>query len=855
MGFPWGLDFGNQNCVIAIARKGGIDVIDNEASSRKTPCMVGLGSRERALGQAAIAKINSNIKNTAFELKRLIGRRFDEADLQEDLKTLPFKVAKAEDGGLLVNLMYEKDGGECELKAFTPEQLLAMLFVNLKGTAEAHNKAASPDCVVSVPCWFTDAQRRAVLDASNIAGLNVLRLLNETAATALCWGLPKTMDLPEDSATPKHVLFVDMGHSCTQVCLVGFTKGKMSVLASAFDRNLGGRDVDMKILNFFAAQWKEKKKLNLHESPKAVLRLLAAIDKTKQQLSGYTSAAKLPVNVECLQDDHDFSSSLSTDELTELMTDLLVRLLEPCKKVVTDAKFNFDQIDVIEVVGSATRSPLITNALKDHFGKEPQRTMNSEEAVSKGCALMGAMLSPNFKVRDFAVADCSPYPISLSWSPSPTAETMEVEEAGEAAATGKGNVVFTEHNVLPSTKMLTFMRSATFDISAAYADDAKLAPGTPSSIGVSSISVAAAASGEASKVKVKVRLDTNGILSVDSAQSVEEIEVEDAKVEPKVEAAPATNGDAPMDDVPPAGDGAAAEPPSAEPAGQPPAEEAKPAEPEKKKKKLKKQDLVVINKAAFQLPATTIDTFKNEEYEMSVQDRQIHELQERKNDLESYIYSMRDRVSCGDLKEYMAQSDKDLFLPKLDEMENWLYDEEAETANKSTFVSKLDELKKFGEPCASRLREEEERPDAFKELDKAVTEYGNLAATTDAAYEHIDAQARAKVTACVDEVKAWMATMIDAQATKTKTDPIVCSCKDIYTKTDHVVYTCRPIMTKPKPKPVVKDEPKPEAPAADAAPADGPAPGDGAADGAAADVPAADAAGAKEPDAMDVGLD
>jgi heat shock 70kDa protein 4 len=240
MGFPWGLDFGNQNCVVAIARKGGIDVIDNEASSRKTPCMVGLGGKERALGQAAVAKINSNIKNTAFELKRLIGRRWDDADLQEDLKLFPFKVTKAPDGGILINLMYEKDGLECELKAFTPEQILGMLLVNLKGTAEAHNKAPSPDCVLSVPCWYTDSQRRAVLDAASIAGLNVLRLLNETAATALGWGLPRTMDLPEDSATPRHVLFFDMGHGSTQVCLVAFTKGKMTVLATAFDRNLGG---------------------------------------------------------------------------------------------------------------------------------------------------------------------------------------------------------------------------------------------------------------------------------------------------------------------------------------------------------------------------------------------------------------------------------------------------------------------------------------------------------------------------------------------------------------------------------------------------------------------------------------
>jgi heat shock protein 4 len=455
---------------------------------------------------------------------------------------------------------------------------------------------------------FTDAQRRAVLDASSIAGLNVLRLLNETAATALAWGLPKTMELPEDSATPKHVLFFDMGHSTTQVCLVAFSKSKMTVLASAFDRNLGGRDVDMKILNLFAAQWKEKRKLNIHESPKAVLRLITAIDKVKQQLSGYNSSVKLPVNVECLQDDYDFTSSLSTEELTELTEDLVARALEPCKKVVNDAKLSFDQIDTIEVVGSATRSPLITNALQSHFGKVPQRTLNSEEAVAKGCALMGAMMSPNFRVREFAVADCSPYPISLSWTSSGGAGAEKMDVDGAEASAGKGNVVFTEHNVLPSTKMLTFMRNAPFEISSSYADASSLSAGCSTTIGVSTIAVPASENGEATRVKVKVRLDINGILAVDSAQAVEEVEV-DEPVPSKVEAAPeaTTNGDVAMPDVPPAGDpGASPEAATAEPAGQPAAEEApKEAapEPQQKKKKLKKQDLAVVNKVTCAMNA------------------------------------------------------------------------------------------------------------------------------------------------------------------------------------------------------------------------------------------------------------
>jgi heat shock protein 4 len=524
-------------------------------------------------------------------------------------------------------------------------------------------------------------------------------------------------------------------------------------------------------------------------------------------------------------------------------------------QVVADAKVTFDQIDVIEVVGSATRSPLITNAIKEFFGKEPQRTLNAEESVCKGCALMGAMLSPNFKVRDFAVVDSTPYAIALSWSASPGAEKMDVE-GGEAPATGKGNVVFTEHNVLPSVKMLTFMRAATFDITAAYADESKLAPGASSSICNSVITVPPSASGEPTKIKVKVRLDINGVLSVDSAQAVEEVEEE----EPKVEPSPAAGGDAPMDDAPPPGGAPpAGDASGAEPAGQPPAEEAKEAkapEPVQKKKKLKKHDLVVANKATFQLPASVMETFKNEEYEMFTQDRQIRERQERMNDLESYIYSMRDRVAeGGNLSDYIEQADKDAFLKLLQETEDWLYTEEVETANKSLFISKLDDLKKFGEPPAERFREEEQRPDAYRELEKVLTEYSTLAATTDHAYEHIDAEARAKVMDCVNEVSTWMKTMKSTQEAKSKTEPAACLCKDIYSKKDHVAYTCRPIMNKPKPKPPPKEEPKkdaaqPETPPSDSAPGAGPAPADG-------DAPMKEETGGAPGggDGMDVGLD
>mmetsp|Transcript_42485 Transcript_42485/g.99740 ORF Transcript_42485/g.99740 Transcript_42485/m.99740 type:complete len:846 (+) Transcript_42485:150-2687(+) len=799
MGFPWGLDFGNQSCVVAIARKGGIDVIDNEASSRKTPCMVGLGGKERYTGEGAAAKITSNIKNTATQLKRLIGRRWADKDFQAELASAPFKMTEGPNGSVLINLMYEKEGSEPQMHQFTPEQLVGMLLVNLKNTAEAHNKSPSPDCVISVPCFFTDYQRRCMLDAAQIAGINVLRLLNETAATALCWGLPRSLELPDDGGNPTNALFFDMGHASTQVCIAAFTKSKMTVLATAFDRNLGGRDFDSALLDHFAAEWKTKTGLDLKSNPKCVFRMMTAIDKIKQQLSGYNAYTKLPVNIECLQDDRDFASFLDTDQLAELVKPLLERLLEPLKKVVSDAKLTFDAIHEIEMVGSATRSPLVLNAIRDHFGKEPKRTMNSEEAVSKGCALMAAMISPNFRVRDFQVQDSTPYSVALAWSGTAGGDSMEVE--------AKANEVFVQHNILPSVKMLTFMRTQPFDIGALYNHPETLVPGSEPAIGNFTISgIPAMADGSPAKVKVKVRLDMNGVLAVDSAQAVEEVEEEEPEKKAE-EPAAEKKDDTPMPDAP-AADGAAPQ----EPAGQPSAEPAKEAEAaaEPKKKKLKKHELTVTAAPKYALGATQVEALKTLEFEMSVQDRQIRELQDRKNELESYIYNMRDWLG-GRLEAYFAADLRASFMTQLENMENWLYDDEAEHANKSTFIAKLQELKAIGGPAEERYREDEVRPDAVVELEKAINEYTTLAASTDKAYEHITPEERAKVTAEVTSTATWLKDKMAEQAAKPRTEAIVVTSKEILARRDALVATCRPVMSKPKPAPPKpKEEPKKE---------------------------------------------
>lgn len=223
-----GFDVGNESGVVAVARQRGIDVVLNEESKRETPMMISFGEFQRFLGVAGAASSTMNPKNTVSQVKRLIGRKFSDPEVQRDIKMFPFKCTEGPNGEILVNVLYRN-----EPHTFNPTQLMAMLLSCLKGIGEKDLGIVISDCVIGIPSYFTDAQRRAYLDAAQIAGLNPLRLMHEPTATALAYGIYKT-DLPE--ADPVHVAFVDVGHGSMQVTIVAFKKGQLKILAHTFDR-------------------------------------------------------------------------------------------------------------------------------------------------------------------------------------------------------------------------------------------------------------------------------------------------------------------------------------------------------------------------------------------------------------------------------------------------------------------------------------------------------------------------------------------------------------------------------------------------------------------------------------------
>ena len=389
-----GFDFGNENCLVAVARQRGIDVVLNDESNRETPAIVCFGEKQRFIGTAGAASTMMNPKNSISQIKRLVGRQFSDPDLQRDIKSLPFSVTEGPDGYPLIHASYLG-----EKRAFTPTQVMGMMLSNLKGIAEKNLNAAVVDCCIGIPVYFTDLQRRAVLDAATIAGLHPLHLIHETTATALAYGIYKT-DLPESE--PLNVAFIDIGHASMQVCIAGFKKGQLKVLSHGFDRSLGGRDFDEVLFNHFAAKFREEYKIDVSQNAKASLRLRAACEKLKKVLSANPVA---PLNIECLMDEKDVRGVIKREEFEEISVPILERVKRPLEKALSDAGLSIEDVHMVEVVGSGSRVPAIIKILTEFFGKEPRRTMNASECVSRGCALQCAILSPTFKVREFQVMD------------------------------------------------------------------------------------------------------------------------------------------------------------------------------------------------------------------------------------------------------------------------------------------------------------------------------------------------------------------------------------------------------------------------------------------------------------------
>ncbi|XP_053941805.1 heat shock protein 105 kDa isoform X2 [Cuculus canorus] len=767
-----GFDLGFQSCYIAVARAGGIETVANEFSDRCTPSVVSFGSKNRAIGVSAKNQQITHAHNTVSNFKRFHGRAFNDPFVQKEKEKLSYDLVPMKNGGVGVKVMYMD-----EEHIFSVEQISAMLLTKLKETAESNLKKPVTDCVISVPSFFTDAERRSLLDAAQIVGLNCLRLMNDMTAVALNYGIYK-QDLPAPEEKPRIVVFVDMGHSAFQVSACAFNKSKLKVLGTAFDPFLGGRNFDGKLVDYFCTEIKAKYKLDPKAKVRALLRLYQECEKLKKLMS--SNSTDIPLNIECFMNDTDVTGKMNRSQFEELCADLLQRIEVPLLSLMEQTQLKVEDITAVEIVGGATRIPAVKERIAKFFGKDVSTTLNADEAIARGCALQCAILSPAFKVREFSVTDATPFPISLLWN----TEAEDTEGVHE---------VFSRNHPAPFSKVLTFYRKGPFELEAFYSDPNGV-PYPESKIGRYVIqNVAAQKDGEKSKVKVKVRVNTHGIFSVSTASMVEPVkseESEDVCVETEVE----SQDQRPIENSSDTNEKKGDQPPEAK----------------KPKIKVKNVELPIEANLVWQLGKDLLNMYIETEGKMIMQDKLEKERNDAKNAVEEYVYEFRDKLS-GPYEKFVCEKDLQGFSALLTETEGWLY-EEGEDEAKQVYVDKLEDLKKLGTPIEMRYQEAEERPKLLEELGHRLQYYATIAGefrNKDEKYIHIDEMEMMKVEKCVSEVAEWMNNAVSAQAKKSlDQDPAVHS-SEIKAKLQELNNVCEPVVTQPKPK---VDSPKEETP-------------------------------------------